>query len=164
MRKAITQRSGGSHRSPGRGGAPSVEGSEDGEAAALAEETSDEELMSAMQAQWVEVECLLRVQLRSPDALEDARRRVQASIRFDESLTALAVSSAQLKGSIFQALLAFVDGRTESTAASVSCDVGDAEWEELARGSDALRKLVTAPGQNSSRGCTWPGLEPWIAP
>ena len=38
------------------------------------EEATDEELFSAMQGQWVEVECLLRVQLRSDAALEEAVR------------------------------------------------------------------------------------------
>jgi len=147
MRKAITQRSG-SSRSPGRDGAPhaaSFDGADEEE-----EGMSDEELMSTMQAQWVEVECLLRVQLRSPDALDEARRHVRASLTFDESLAATAESSKQLKGTIFQALLAFADGRAESTAASVNCEIGEAEWQELSRGSDALRKLVRIKVQDDN--------------
>lgn len=143
MRKAITQRSG-SSRSPGRDGAPhaaSFDGADEEE-----EGMSDEELMSTMQAQWVEVECLLRVQLRSPDALDEARRHVRASLTFDESLAATAESSKQLKGTIFQALLAFA---------------GEQSPEGHTRGN---RRLALAPADGERSACESRSLPQMAAP
>ena len=68
---AMTQRSGRSSSSPGKQ-------RRDGSAAEAAQEpvvdddATDEELFSAMQGQWVEVECLLRVQLRTEEGIEAA--------------------------------------------------------------------------------------------
>ena len=154
MRKTWRSHSG---MSPGRDGSlrsaftfDEEGGGDEEEAPPPADNVGDEELMAMMQSRWVEVECLLRVQLRTPDALSEARRRVLASLRFDEGVAAQAASSHQLKGTIFQALLAFVDGRAESTAASVACGVSDAEWAELALGADALRKLVRIKVQDDN--------------
>ena len=65
---AMTQRSG--RNSPGLrrpGGGAAVVPVEP-----AIDDPTDEELFSAMQGQWVEVECLLRVQLRGETALEEA--------------------------------------------------------------------------------------------
>ena len=116
-----------------------------------ADEVGDEELFSTMQGQWVEVECLLRVQLRTPEALAEARARVRASLDFDAVLGARAASSGVLKGAVFQALLAYADGSEASTAGSVGATgLSDEEWAELAQGSDALRKLVRIKVQDDN--------------
>ena len=152
LRSAIAMRSG---RSPGRKLSddatdwPAVE-EEDAAADLTDEEIPTEELFSAMQGQWVEVECLLRVQLRTPDALDEARQCVSSSLDFNRLLGELATSSGVLKGAIFQALLAFVDGRVESTAASVGVEMSDGEWEGLSAGADALRKLVRIKVQDDN--------------
>ena len=92
MRKTWRSHSG---MSPGRDGSlrsaftfDEEGGGDEEEAPPPADNVGDEELMAMMQSRWVEVECLLRVQLRTPDALTEARRRVLASLRFDESVAA----------------------------------------------------------------------------
>lgn len=74
LKYAMTQRSGRS--SPGQRRAGGGTGrDEPPEVQDSADDQTDEELLSTMQGQWVEVECLLRVQLRSgPDALDEAVR------------------------------------------------------------------------------------------
>ena len=86
------------------------------------DDPTDEELFSVMAGQWVEVECLLRVELRSSEALEAARERVSESLTFDRRLGKAAADSGQLKGTIFQALLAKADGSSGHASAS-SCSV-----------------------------------------
>jgi hypothetical protein len=163
LRSAIAMRSG--RISPSRGvldeaaaGAEAVEGADSRpELPELPEigesemsSITDEELFSTMQGQWVEVECLLRVQLRTSEALDDAGSRVRASLAFDKTLNERAASSGVLKGAIFQALLAFVDGNADSTADSVGLEVTAEQWDELGRGSDALRKLVRIKVQDDN--------------
>ena len=114
------------------------------------DDPTDEELFSAMQGQWVEVECLLRVQLRTLEALEEGRKRVSESLAFDNALGQKATQLGVLKGTIFQALLARADGSADSTAASVGVEMGDAEWESQAAGADALRKLVRIKVQDDN--------------
>lgn len=154
LRYAMTQRSGRSCASPVRRGGES-------EAVAPAEpevddDASDEELFSAMQGQWVEVECLLRVQLRSEEALEQARERVAASLAFDAALGKRAAQNGVLKGAIFQALLARADGSDSATAASVGLSMADDEWQAEAAGADALRKLVRCARWRRSGVCARP--------
>lgn len=154
LRHAIAMRSGRS--SPGRKqseGGPNFDPSAAAgvpEPEPAAEEIGDEELFSTMQGQWVEVECLLRVQLRTQEALSEARARVRASLDFDTTLAEHASSSGVLKGAIFQALLASADGNEASTSSSVGVDMSDEAWAELARGSDALRKLVRIKVQDDN--------------
>ena len=114
------------------------------------DEETDEELFSVMQGQWVEVECLLRVQLRSEEALEEARTRVAASIAFYSGLGQLVSSSGTLMGTIFQALLARADGNEASTAASIGLDLDDGAWAAQTSGADALRKLVRIKVQDDN--------------
>lgn len=114
------------------------------------DDPTDEELFSAMQGQWVEVECLLRVQLRTLDALAEARKRVSESLEFDQALGQKAIESNILKGTIFQALLARADGSEEATASSIALDMPEAEWAEQAAGADALRKLVRIKVQDDN--------------
>lgn len=149
LQNALTQRSGRSGRaSPGlrRPGGGQI----DQPAEPAADDPTDEELFSAMQGQWVEVECLLRVQLRSDEALDEARERVSASLAFDTALGALASAHGLLKGAIFQALLAKADGNGEASASSVGLSIADDEWEAQARGADALRKLVRIKVQDDN--------------
>lgn len=145
LRDAITQRSG---RSPGHKNSDCK--ASDFVAEDPPEEVPDEELFPLMQSQWVEVGCLLRLQLNSSEALDDARSRVGASVSFDVTLAERAQSSGVLKGTIFQALLAFADGRAESTAESVGVQLSDGDWAELSQGSDALRKLVRIKVQDDN--------------
>ena len=115
------------------------------------EEATDEELFSAMQGQWVEVECLLRVQLRSEEALEKAKLRVSESLAFDGSLGKRAAASGKLKGTVFQALLAKADGSAGATSASVGLtECSEEDWDGLAKGADALRKLVRIKVQDDN--------------
>uniref|UniRef100_A0A7S2IFW4 Uncharacterized protein n=1 Tax=Haptolina brevifila TaxID=156173 RepID=A0A7S2IFW4_9EUKA len=150
LRSAIAMRSG---RSPGR---KLTEGGAEwpAEGAGAEDEATDEiptdELFSTMQGQWVEVECLLRCQLRSPEALAEARQRVSSSLEFDVLLGQRAASSGVLKGAIFQGLLAFADGRSESTAESVGIEMSDGDWEELSGSADTLRKLVRIKVQDDN--------------
>ena len=157
----MTQRSGRSspgQRRPGGGTTTPEEPTANSKEAAIEElandasdDVSDEELFSTMQGQWVEVECLLRVQLRSPEALQEARKRVSESLAFDSSLGERAAGSGVLKGTIFQGLLAKADGQDEATASSVGLnEMADSEWEEQAAGADALRKLVRIKVQDDN--------------
>ena len=112
---------------------------------------TDEELFSAMQGQWIEIEYLLReVELRTAEGLEAARERVAASLAFDTGLGQVASSSGVLKGAIFQALLARADGSEAATAASVGLEMAEEEWEAQARGADTLRKLVRIKVQDDN--------------
>ena len=165
LKYALTQRSGrsspGNQRRAGGGGTGRSQLSQASQASdgSLAEpvevldqgdDPTDEELFSAMQGQWVEVECLLRVQLRTPEALEEGRKRVSESLAFDNALGQKAAAVGVLKGTIFQALLARADGSAEATAASVGVEMAEAEWEAQAAGADALRKLVRIKVQDDN--------------
>jgi len=143
---AITQRSGRSSPGLKRAGGGAVEAEEP----VANSDLTDEELFSAMQGQWVEVECLLRVQLRTEDALEEARERVAASLAFDTELGQLASDQGVLKGAIFQALLARADGSDDATAPSVGLEMSEDAWEAQACGADALRKLVRIKVQDDN--------------
>ena len=150
LRYAMTQRSGRSCSSPERN-RPGERAAEAPAEPEVDDDPTDEELFSAMQGQWVEVECLLRVQLRGEAALEEARERVNASLAFDRGLSKRAVDSKILKGTIFQALLAKADGAASATAASVGLSsMSDDEWEAEAKGADALRKLVRIKVQDDN--------------
>ena len=147
LKFAMTQRSG--RTSPGLkrpGGGTVVEEPEP----EPVNDLSDEELLSTMCGQWVEVECLLRVQLRSAELLEEARERVKASLAFDGRVSQTATTAGVLKGAVFQALLAHCDGSADATAASVGLDISDAEWDELTQGADALRKLIRIKVQDDN--------------
>jgi len=143
LKFAMTQRSG--RTSPGMkrpGGGTVEEPVEE-------EDLTDEELFSSMLGQWVEVECLLRVQLRSQEHLEEARERVKGSLAFDADLGSRAASSGILKGTIFQALLRKADG-DDVGGASVGLDVSDADWAALADGAAELRRLVRIKVQDDN--------------
>ena len=161
LKYALTQRSGRSspgQRRAGGGGtgrsqlSQASEGSqaEPVEVLDQGDDPTDEELFSAMQGQWVEVECLLRVQLHTLEALEEGRKRVSESLAFDNSLGQRAAALGVLKGTIFQALLARADGSAEATAASVGVEMEATEWEAQAAGADALRKLVRIKVQDDN--------------
>ena len=161
LKYALTQRSGRSSPGQRRGGGggtgrSALSQASDGSQAEPVEvldqgdDPTDEELFSTMQGQWVEVECLLRVQLRTLEALEEGRKRVSESLAFDNALGQKATQLGVLKGTIFQALLARADGSADSTAASVGVEMGDAEWESQAAGADALRKLVRIKVQDDN--------------
>jgi hypothetical protein len=155
LKYAMTQRSGrGSPglRRPDGGGAAVEQPAQPvvDDPAAAEDDPTDEELFSAMQGQWVEVECLLRVQLRGAEALDDARERVTNSLAFDSLLAQRASDSGQLTGTIFQALLARADGSADATASSVSLELGDADWDNDAASADALRKLVRIKVQDDN--------------
>jgi len=151
LKYAMTQRSGRSSLGQRRAGGGTGR-DEPPEVQDSADDQTDEELLSTMQGQWVEVECLLRVQLRSgPDALDEARKRVSESLAFDNALGQRATDSGVLKGTIFQGLLARADGSEQASASSVGLsDVSDADWAEQAAGADALRKLVRIKVQDDN--------------
>ena len=55
---------------------------------------SADALAEGMRQQLVEVECLLRIPLKDAGSLDDARARVEASLNFDQALSALAAGAA----------------------------------------------------------------------
>ena len=147
LRAAMTAR--GQRSPPRKGHADAFEGSVENRIDSGSDELDD--LLATMQQQWVEVECLLRVPtLRTEEALQDARSRVHKSLDFQATLDRLTKSSGVLKGTIFQALLAEVDGLGGPTHHSLGLGVTDAAWAELADGSDLLRKLVRIKVQDDN--------------
>ena len=141
---AMTQRSGRS--------SPGIKGTDGGEPAEASVDDPTEELFSTMKSQWVEVECLLRAQLRErEDAVQEARERVTAALAFDNALGKLASDRGILKGTIFQALLASVEGSDSASAKSVGLDdMSASEWVSQAARADALRKLVRIKVQDDN--------------
>ena len=78
------------------------------------------------------------------------RERVASSLAFDTGLGQRAADSGQLKGTIFQALLAYSDGSHGATASSVGLELSEEEWQAEAQGADALRKLVRIKVQDDN--------------
>lgn len=125
-----------------------------------------------MQQQWVEVGCLLRLSLSTAEQLQQARKYVEAALAFDAALEALAQSAKCLKGALFQALTAGIEGQgtcpgaiesseikqvqlrngggTPPEAAELGLTVDAQEWVGLQDSAASLRKLVRIKVQDDN--------------